>query len=127
LRRHAAKPGRNGLNRQHILNLVLLKDIPERSFDYEWYLSFETGAARTAFGLAVQLGSLLLATQRFRWSLIVDRDAYIDENEPMEFQSKEALVGHIRRALARYREYRADLQQSGILDENGHLVLPLQQ
>src|SRR6266566_1868561 len=69
------------------------------NFDFEWYVSFETSAGRGAMSLAVQLGSLLLATQKFRWSVVVDRDSWIDENEPIEFRSKEALVEHIRRVI----------------------------
>ncbi|SRR6266478_5245227 len=93
--------------------------------DYEWYLSLETSAGRSLLSLAVQLGSLLLATQKFRWTVVVDRDSWLGEPGPVEFRSKEALVEHIRRVLKiEYPECLAVLQERGVIDGNGDLVLP---
>jgi hypothetical protein len=93
--------------------------------DYEWYLSFETSAGRSPRSLAVQLGSLLLAAQRFGWNAVVDRDSWLGEPGPVEFRSKEALVEHIRRVLKiEYAEYLGVLQQRGIINDNGDLILP---
>jgi hypothetical protein len=89
--------------------------------DYEWYISFETSASRSVLGLAVQVGSLLLATQRFPWTVIVDRDSGVEEDEKTEFRSFDALLPHVRKIF--YPERRACLQGRGILNENGDLLL----
>ena len=95
--------------------------------DYEWYLSFETSAGRSVLSIAVQIGSLLLATRRFRWTVVVDRDSYLGESYPVEFRSKEALLDHIRRLLkVEYPEYLATLQQRGLFNGNGDFIQPNQ-
>jgi hypothetical protein len=73
-------------------------------FDYEWYLSLETSAGRTSFGIAVQLGAILLAMRKFDWTIFVDRDAWLGDNEPTEFRSKEAVVEHMKLVLAGHPE-----------------------
>ncbi len=93
-------------------------------FDHQWYISFETSAGRTPVSYAVQFGALLLAARKFRWHVAVDRDTYIDANEPQEFRTNESLIAHVRRVLGRM-QYCADLQQQGVLNENYEPVLPL--
>ncbi len=102
-----------------------VKEVPW-NFDYEWYLSFETGAGRSALSLAVQLGAVLLAGQSFQFVLVADRDSCV-ENEPTEFRSREAVVEHIRRVLdGEFRESSVILQRKGIVSEDGYLLLPPQ-
>jgi hypothetical protein len=68
-------------------------------FDYEWYLSLETSAGRTSLGTAVQLGAMLLAMRKFDWTVFVDHDAGLGDNEPTEFRSRDAVVEHMKRVL----------------------------
>lgn len=68
-------------------------------FDYEWYLSLESSAGRTSLGIAVQLGAILLAMRKFDWIVFVDHDAWLGDNEPTEFRSRDAVVEHIKRVL----------------------------
>ena len=68
-------------------------------FDYEWCVNLETSAGRTSLGMAVQLGAILLAMRKFEWTVFVDRDAWLGENEPTEFRSKEEVVEHMKRVL----------------------------
>jgi hypothetical protein len=96
----------------------------EWGFDFEWYLKFETSAGRSPLGLAVQLGSLLLAMRHFEWFVFVDEDTSIKE-EPTEFRSKEAAIQHIKRVMA--EEFSLDfedLKRQKILNEEGYLLLP---
>ena len=101
-----------------------LKDVFVWEFDYEWHLRLETGAGRSALGLAVQLGGWLLAAQSFRFTLALDRDSGL-ENEPTDFRTVEAAAEHVRRLLKeKPPQYTADLRRCRIVSENGHLLLP---
>ena len=73
-------------------------------FDYEWYLSLETSAGRTSLGIAVQLGAILLAMRKFDWIVFVDRDAWLGDDEPTEFRSRDAVVEHMKRVLVGHHE-----------------------
>jgi hypothetical protein len=97
---------------------------PMWPFEYEWYINFETGSGRSRLGLAVQLGTLVLAMRRLPWFLVEDRDCGFGEDEPTEFRSEEAILAHIRRVLGEYPERLEWLRQRGILDEKGSLVMP---
>lgn len=93
-------------------------------FEFEWQLSFRTGNGRSSLSLAVQLGALLLATQSFRWFLVIDRDSCL-KNEAIQFRSKEEVADHIQRVFAEaFPECGADLKGRGVLDEKGYLILP---
>jgi hypothetical protein len=97
-------------------------DIPW-GFDYEWGLHFETGAGRSEFSLAVQLGSLLLAMESFGWLCVIDRDTCVPD-EPTEFRTKEAVCQHIKRLISgEFSGYSSDLKRRGILSEDGNLSL----
>jgi len=101
-----------------------LKDVFVWEFDYEWHLRLETGAGRSALGLAVQLGGWLLATQHFRFTLALDRDSGLG-NEPTDFRTLEAAAEHVRRLLKeKPLEYTANLTQRRIMSESGNLLLP---
>jgi hypothetical protein len=102
----------------------LREEKPMWPFDYEWYTGFETGTGRTPLGLAVQLGALVLAMRKFPWVLVEDRDADIDDGEPTEFRSEEAVLAHLKRVLGRHPEGCEKLRRRGILDLNGSLLLP---
>jgi len=93
-----------------------VKGVSLGKFDYEWALHFETTVARSVLGLAVQLGSLLLAMESFKWFLVIDRDSSL-EHEPTEFRSKEAVYGHVRRLLEEdFPTSCVELKRRGILD-----------
>ena len=101
-----------------------LKGVVEWGFEYEWSLSFETSAGRSAISLAVQLGSLHLALQTFDWFVVIDHDTHI-KDEPTEFRSKETVAQHIKRVIEQeFTAYLSDLKKGGILDGNGYFVLP---
>lgn len=101
-----------------------VNDITTWHFDYEWGISFETGAGRSALSLAVQLGLLSLAAQRFQWFLVIDRDTYLGEYQQTEFRSSEELARHLRLILGSFPDCCADLQKRGILDKQYSLLLP---
>jgi hypothetical protein len=101
-----------------------LKGAVEWGFEYEWSLSLETSAGRSAVSLAVQLGGLLLAMETFDWFVVIDHDTCI-KDEPTEFRSKGAVGQHIKLVIGQeFTGYRSDLKKRGILDEKGCFVLP---
>jgi hypothetical protein len=96
----------------------------EWGFEYKWSLTLETNAGRSALSLAVQLGSLLLATDIFDWLVVIDRDTCI-KDEPTEFRSKEVVREHLKRIIEwEFAGYIAYLKGRRILDDNGYLLSP---
>jgi hypothetical protein len=101
-----------------------LKQTPVWPFEYEWALSFESSAGRSALGFAVQLGAWLLAMHRFDCTHAFDHDTCL-KNEPEEFRTTEALTQHIRRLMIEELQVVEELKERKIVNADGFLLLPL--